>query len=77
MQKMGRLGGTGGHWRSFETLNAIMQFDCLSFLPRDKHTIHRGTSQGPVSVCHKSAEDLLKRLNVGSQKQHDTIAQEL
>jgi len=34
----------------------------------------RGTSHGPVSVCHKSGV-LLKRLNVGSHKQHHTIAQ--
>ena len=32
-------------------------------------------SHGPVSVSHKSAGVLLKRLNTGSHKQHRTIAQ--
>jgi len=39
----------------------------------------RGTSHGPVSVsvsvCLSQVGVLLKRLNVGSQKQHHTIAQ--
>jgi len=36
----------------------------------------RGTSHGPVSVCVCLTQVgvLLKRLNVGSQKQHHTIA---
>jgi len=43
----------------------------------------RGTSHGPVSVCVRvrvrlsQVGVLLKRLNVGSQKQHHTIAQGL
>jgi len=41
----------------------------------------RGTSHGPVSVsvsvCLSQVEVLLKRLNVGSHKQHHTIAQGL
>jgi len=43
----------------------------------------RGTSHGPVSVCLSvcvclsQAGVLLKRLNVGSHKQHHTIAQGL
>jgi len=41
----------------------------------------RGTSHGPVSVrlsiCPSQAGVLLKRLNVGSQEQHHTIAQGL
>jgi len=38
-----------------------------------------GTSHGPVSVCLCLSQVgvLLKGLNVGSQKQHHTIAQEL
>ena len=36
----------------------------------------RGTSHGPVSVCLSQVGVLLKRLNVGSHKQHHTIAQE-
>ena len=39
----------------------------------------RGTSHGPVSVCLSVRPSqvgvLLKRLNVGSHKQHQTIAQ--
>jgi len=39
----------------------------------------RGTSHGPVSVCPSVCPSqvgvLLKRLNVGSQKQHHTIVQ--
>jgi len=37
----------------------------------------RGTSHGPVSVCVCLSQVgvLLKRLNVGSHKQHHTIAQ--
>jgi len=35
----------------------------------------RGTSHGPVSVCLSSqVRVLLKRLNIGSHKQHRTIA---
>jgi len=39
----------------------------------------RGTSHGPVSVCVCLSQVgvLLKRLNVGSHKQHHTIAQGL
>jgi len=37
----------------------------------------RGTSHGPVSVCLSQVGVLLKRLNVGSHKQHRTIAQGL
>jgi len=41
----------------------------------------RGTSHGPVSVCLSVCPSqvgvLLKRLNIGSHKQHHTIAQEL
>jgi len=39
----------------------------------------RGTSHGPVSVCKCLSQVgvLLKRLNVGSHKQHHTIAQGL
>ena len=41
----------------------------------------RGTSHGPmsvsVSVCLSQVGVLLKRLNVGSHKQHHTIAQGL
>ena len=39
----------------------------------------RGTSHGPVSVSVSLSQFgvLLKRLNVGSHKQHRTIAQEL
>jgi len=41
----------------------------------------RGTSQGPVSVsvclCLSQVEVLLKRLYVGSHKEHRTIAQRL
>jgi len=41
----------------------------------------RGTSHGPVSVCPSVCPSqvgvLLKRLNVGSHKQHHTIAQGL
>ena len=41
----------------------------------------RGTSHGPVSVCLSVRPSqvgvLLKRLNVGSHKQHHTIAQGL
>jgi len=41
----------------------------------------RGTSHGPVSVCPSvrlsQVGVLLKRLNVGSHKQHRTIAQRL
>ena len=41
----------------------------------------RGTSHGPVSVrpsvCPSQVGVLLKRLNVGSHKQHHTIAQGL
>jgi len=41
----------------------------------------RGTSHGPVSVrvcvCLSQVGVLLKRLNVGSRKQHHTIAQGL
>jgi len=39
----------------------------------------RGTSHGPVSVCLSvrlsQVGVLLKRLNIGSHKQHHTIAQ--
>ena len=35
----------------------------------------RGTRHGPVSVCPSQVGVLLKRLNVGSRKQHHTIAQ--
>ena len=37
----------------------------------------RGTSHGPVSVRPSEVGVLLKRLNVGSRKQHHTIAQGL
>jgi len=41
----------------------------------------RGTSHGPVSVCLSVRPSqvgvLLKRLNIGSHKQHHTIAQGL
>ena len=37
----------------------------------------RGTSRGPVSVCLSQVGVLLKRQNVGSHKQHHTIAQGL
>ena len=37
----------------------------------------RATSHGPVSVCLSQVGVLLKRLNVGSQKQDRTIAQGL
>ena len=37
----------------------------------------RGTSHGPVSVRPSQVGVLLKRLNVGSHKQHHTIAQGL
>jgi len=41
----------------------------------------RGTSHGPVSVCPSVRPSqvgvLLKRINVGSHKQHHTIAQGL
>ena len=37
----------------------------------------RCTSHGPVSVCLSQVGVLLKRLNVGSHKQHHTIAQGL
>jgi len=37
----------------------------------------RGTSHEPVSVCLSQVGVLLKRLNVGSHKQHHTIAQGL
>ena len=41
----------------------------------------RGTSHGPVSVCLSVCPSqvgvLLKRLNIGSHKQHHTIAQGL
>ena len=37
----------------------------------------RGISQGPVSVRLSQVGVLVKRLNVGSQKQHHTIAQGL
>ena len=37
----------------------------------------RGTSHGPVSVCLSQVRVILKRLNVGSHKQHHTIAQGL
>ena len=37
----------------------------------------RGTSHGPVSVCLSQVGVLLKRLNVGSHKQHHTIVQGL
>jgi len=36
-----------------------------------------GTSHGPVSICPSQVGVLLKRLNVGSHKQHHTIAQGL
>jgi len=37
----------------------------------------RGTSHGPVAVCLSQVSVLLKQLNVGSHKQHHTIAQGL
>ena len=37
----------------------------------------RGTSHGSVSVCLSQVGVLLKRLNVGSHKQHHTISQGL
>jgi len=37
----------------------------------------RSTSHGPVSVCPSQVGVLLKRLNIGSHKQHHTIAQGL
>jgi len=37
----------------------------------------RGTSRGSVSVCLSQVGVLLKRLNVGSHKQHHTISQGL
>jgi len=46
-----------------------------SFLPRD--AMHPRYSHGPVSVCLSQVGVLLKRLNVGSHKQHHTIAQGL
>ena len=36
--------------------------------------MHRGTSHGPVSVRLSQVGVLLKWLNVGSHKQHHTIA---
>ena len=35
----------------------------------------RGTSHGPVSIRLSQVGVILKRLNVGSHKQHHTIAQ--
>ena len=35
----------------------------------------RGTSHGPASVCLSQVGVLLKRLNIGSRKQHHTIPQ--
>jgi len=52
-----------------------------TFLPRDAMLRGRPTSHGPVSVCLSVRQSqvgvLLKRLNVGSHKQHHTIAQGL
>jgi len=51
---------------------------CVQLSPVSNHyramLCIRGTSHGPVSVCPSQVSVLLKRLNVGSRKQHHTIA---
>jgi len=58
----------------FVTVVVVLQKFCCCFWS----LCIRGTSHGPVSVsvCHQVGV-LLKRLNVGSHKQHHMIAQGL
>ena len=62
-------------WFHVSARSATMGLISSGFLPRDAmHARH--TSHGPVSVC-LSQVGVLKRLNLGSYKQHDWIAQGL
>ena len=59
--------------------DTVSEFRCLLILVSFYHTmlcIH-STSRSTVSVCPSQVGVLLKRLNIGSHKQHHTIDQGL